>query len=50
MPPRLPLYPVRTTVNGSLGPPGDAPVNHYAFTLEAPLFVYRARHDAMIGA
>jgi hypothetical protein len=31
-----PLYPVRTTVSGSLGPAGRRPVNHYAFTLEAP--------------
>jgi hypothetical protein len=34
----------------SSGPPGDAPVNHYAFTLEAPLFKYRARHGAATGA
>jgi hypothetical protein len=32
------------------GPPGDAPVNHYAFTLEAPLFMYRARCDAVTEA
>jgi hypothetical protein len=25
-------------------------VNHYAFTLEAPLFKYRARHGATTGA
>jgi hypothetical protein len=31
-------------------PPGDAPVNHYAFILEAPLFKYRACHSAATGS
>jgi hypothetical protein len=31
-------------------PHGDAPVDHYASTLEAPLFNYRGRRDAVTGA